>query len=210
MIVLFDRAHGANVSGKQSPDGTFSEWKWSDEVIPRMIQGLASKGIQAVELVPENTEPGLSVRASRANQYVAKYGVNNVIFISVHVNAAGNGQWKSARGWSAFTSKGKTKSDDIATHLYNAAELYLKDYAKTFTSADGRQKPIRTDFSDGDPDWEENFTVLVKTKCPAVLTENLFMDNKEDLKFLQSEVGKQAIVNLHVEGIASYISALRK
>lgn len=210
MIVVFDRAHGTNVLGKQSPDGTFREWKWSDEIIPRMIQGLAAKGIQAVELVPENTEPGLSTRAARANQYVSKYGVNNVIFISVHVNAAGNGQWKSARGWSAFTSKGKTKSDDIATSLYSAAEVYLQDYAKTFTAADGKQKPIRTDFSDGDPDWEDNFTVLVKTKCPAVLTENMFMDNKEDLKFLQSEAGKQAIVNLHVEGLTNYIHGLKK
>lgn len=28
------------------------------------------------------------------------------------------------------------------------------------------------------------------TKCPAILTENLFQDNKEDVDFLLSEKGK--------------------
>ena len=43
---------------------------------------------------------------------------------------------------------------------------------------------IRRDYSDGDPDWEENFYILSKTQCPAVLTENFFMDNKEDLSLI--------------------------
>lgn len=40
---------------------------------------------------------------------------------------------------------------------------------------------------------------------PAVLTENLYQDNKEDVAFLESGEGAQAIINLHVEGIFRYL-----
>lgn len=46
----------------------------------------------------------------------------NVILISIHCNAAGNGQWLNARGWSAFTSRGTTRADTIANFLYTEAE----------------------------------------------------------------------------------------
>ncbi len=39
----------------------------------------------------------------------------------------------------------------------------------------------------------------------TALTENLFHDNAQDLAFLESYVGKRAIVNLHVEGIIHYL-----
>lgn len=46
--------------------------------------------------------------------------------------------------------------------------------------------------------------------CPAVLTENLFQDNKEDVDFLLSEEGKQLITKVHVDGILSYIKSVKK
>ena len=60
---------------------------------------------------------------------------------------------------------------------------------------------IRTDMSDGDRDWEEDFYILRKSWCPAVLTENFFMDNHSDLEYLQSHAGKQAVVDTHVGGL---------
>ena len=44
--------------------------------------------------------------------------------------------------------------------------------------------------------------------CPAVLTENFFMDNLQDRDYLQSRAGKQAIVDTHVEGIIEYLESL--
>ena len=60
---------------------------------------------------------------------------------------------------------------------------------------------------DGDPDWEENFYILRKTPCVAVLSENYFMDNKSDLEYLQNQTGKQAIIDTHVEGIEEWIES---
>lgn len=42
--------------------------------------------------------------------------------------------------------------------------------------------------------------------CPAVLTENFFYDSKDDLAFLESDEGKQAVVQLHVDGITNYLA----
>ncbi len=59
--------------------------------------------------------------------------------------------------------------------------------------------------TDGDPDKEAHFYILKHTKCPAVLTENLFQDNREDVAYLLSETGKKTIIGLHVNGILNFI-----
>ena len=43
---------------------------------------------------------------------------------------------------------------------------------------------LRTDYTDGDPDLEKNFYILLHTAAPAVLSESLFMDNQADCDFL--------------------------
>ena len=53
--------------------------------------------------------------------------------------------------------------------------------------------------------WVQSLAMCRDTNCPAVLTENLFQDNLADVEFLLSEAGKEAIAELHVEGIMKYI-----
>ena len=49
--------------------------------------------------------------------------------------------------------------------------------------------------------------ILIKVEVVrAVLTENLFQDNKADVDFLLSDQGRQAIVNLHLKAIEDYIN----
>ena len=95
----------------------------------------------------------------------------------------------------AYTCKGQTESDKLAECLCQAA-------IKNFPS-----RRIRTDMSDGDMDWEEGFYILRKSLCPAVLTENFFMDSRSDLEYLQSRAGKQAVVDTHVEGIVEWLGS---
>lgn len=56
--------------------------------------------------------------------------------------------------------------------------------------------------------WPQELYVLNKTQCPAVLTENLFQDNLDDVDFLLSDEGRHVIESLHVEGIVNYIESL--
>lgn len=197
MKILIDNGHGENTPGKRSPDGILREYLYAREVADAIVRELVKRGYDAERIVRENVDVALTERTRRVNEYCGKAGASNVILISVHCNAAGDGsEWMKARGWSAYTSKGRTKADKLADCLYSIAESVFV----------GQQ--IRKDMSDGDPDWEENFYILQKTKCPAVLTENFFQDNKEDVDFLLSPEGKKQIVKVHVDGIIKYITEL--
>ncbi|MCS2601713.1 MULTISPECIES: N-acetylmuramoyl-L-alanine amidase [Bacteroides] len=198
MKILIDNGHGENTPGKRSPDGKLREYLYAREIAESVERALRAKGYDVERIVHEIIDVPLAERARRVNEICARYGATNVLLVSIHCNAAGNGEWMSARGWSAYTSKGKTKSDELATMLYEEAE-------QNFAG-----QKIRRDNSDGDPDWEENFYILVKTKCPAVLTENFFQDNKEDVAFLNSDEGKQAIIKTHVDAIIKYVTKYGK
>jgi N-acetylmuramoyl-L-alanine amidase len=200
--ILIDNGHGMDTLGKCSPYSAskvepninFYEWEWNREIAIKIVSELMSKGYNASLLVTENNDISLSERVSRVNKICDEYGANNVILISIHANAAGNGtSWMNAKGWSAFTTKGKTKSDEISNYLYEEAENNFSD------------RKIRTDISDGDKDWESNFTIIKNTKCPAVLTENFFYDNVDDVKYILSDEGKKAVIKTHVDGIINYI-----
>ncbi len=191
MKVLIDNGHGANTPGKRSPDGRLREYAYAREIAGRVVFELRKKGIDVEQIVKEEVDVPLSERCRRVNEYKA----SEAILISIHCNAAGGGStWMQARGWEAWTSMGQTKADKLATCLYEAAEKYLPGMK------------IRKDITDGDPDKESGFYILKHTKCPAVLTENLFQDNRTDVDFLLSEAGKRAIVDLHVNGIINYLS----
>lgn len=217
MIVLIDNGHGADTLGKSSPDHKLKEYKKSREIARRLAAELRQDGIDARLLVPEESDISLKERCRRANSVCKENGTGNVVLVSIHCNAAGLGnEWKSAGGWSVYTSPGKTKADELATYIWNAADKELKEYKDRFPVLqakgvyDSKQKPMRADWSDGDPDYEARFYILVNTKCPAVLTESLFQDNKADCDFLLSEEGTKAIVALHAEGIRNYINAQSK
>ena len=196
MKILIDNGHGIQTKGKRSPDGKFLEYAYTREIARQVVTELKNKGYDAELLVPEEDDIPLSERVRRTNAHCQAFGKTNVILISIHVNAAGDGtKWMNATGWSCYTCKGQTESDRLADCLYKAAVQILKNQV------------IRTDYArDGDADWEENFYILRHSLCPAVLTENFFMDNRDDLEYIQSRAGKQAVVDTHVEGILDYLN----
>lgn len=190
-VVILDNGHGIETPGKRSPDGSFLEWKWTRAFVQKLKLELELLGYLVFDIVTEDTDVGLTKRANRANEIITKYGSKNCIFISVHCNAAGNGEkWYNAEGWAAYTTVGNNNSDKLAECLCDACETV--------------GVKLRTDKSDGDKDWEENFTVIKKTNCPAVLTENMFMDSKKDVDFLTSEEGIEKLINIHLIGIQNY------
>ena len=184
MKILIDNGHGSNTPGKCSPDGRLREYSYTREIAGRVVFELCKLGIDAELVVKEEVDVPLVERCRRVNEYKA----SEAILISIHCNAAGNGS-----SWEAWTSVGQTKADKLADYLYEAAEECLLGMK------------IRKDMADGDPDKESGFYILKHTKCPAVLTENLFQDNREDVDFLLSEEGKRTIVSLHVKGICKYL-----
>lgn len=210
MIILIDNGHGSNtekngkfspkldstvqVDGKFTNNGRFREWKYNRVIAKKVVQELKSSGYDARLVVPEDTDISLSERIRRINTICNKNGAKNVILVSIHSNACGNGSsWMQANGWEAYTTKGKTKSDTLAECIYNEAEKEFKN------------RKIRKDMSDGDKDKESDFYIIKKSYCPSVLTENFFYDNKDDLKYLTSDEGVESVVRVHVNGIKEAI-----
>lgn len=195
MKILIDNGHGVDTAGKRSPDSSLREYKYAREIAEKVVSELKKRGFDAERIVTEENDISLKERCRRVNALCDKLGTKNVILVSVHCNAAGNGsQWLNARGWSAHVSlNASVNSKTFARALITAAEdegLKVRKYAHQM------------------PYWEQNLAICRDTKCPAVLTENLFQDNKEDVAFLLSEQGREAITRVHVKGIIEFLKTV--
>lgn len=194
MKILIDAGHGIDTLGKRSPDGQFREYLWNREIADIVAEDLGIDGYDVSLVVTETNDISLKTRVNRVNAYCSQLGANNVILISIHANAAGNGQtWMNAQGWSCYTTKGLTKSDQLAECMYDSFE-------RSFPN-----KKIRKDMQDGDRDWEENFYLIQKTRCTAVLLENFFYDNKEECQWMMQEGVKVRIAMAIEQGIKDYV-----
>lgn len=229
MTVVVGTAHRRRLRGKQSPDGRLREYAYSRRVAAEVCAALRQRGCKCeVDLMDADlprqmqapvekveTQRELAMRVNLVNELCRQQGAGRVLYVSIHNDAIGtDGKWHDCGGWSCLTTPGTTKSDLLAECLYDAAEVCLGDYKERFAilKKQGvygkKQQPIRTNESDGDRDFESGLKVLRGTQCPAVLTENLFQDNRKDVDFLLTDAGRQAIVALHVEGIVKYIESL--
>lgn len=197
MKILIDNGHGFDTQGKQSPDGRLKEYAFARDIAKRVVKCLQCKGYDAQRIVEEENDISLSMRCKRVNDICRKVGAKNVLLVSVHSNAAGaDRKWHNAKGFSAHVgTNASNNSKKLATCLWDKAiELGLKG-----NRAVPKEKFI-----------VQNLAMCRDTLCPAVLTENLFYDNQEDLEYLLSEEGKAAITKVHVDGIISYINGLTK
>lgn len=191
IIIILDNGHGVNTPGKCSPDKSLLEYKWAREMVDLLIKEFEQHGIKAVKLVPEETDISLSQRVRRANQ-IYKDNNKQAILISVHCNAAGaDGKWHNASGWSVFVAQNaSSNSKRLAKCLYEQAEK---------NKLQGNRSVPKEKY------WVQSLAMCRDTNCPAVLTENMFQDNKEDVKLLLSPEGKKRIVDTHVQGVLAYL-----
>lgn len=193
MIILIDNGHGRETPGKRSPDGRLREYAWAREIARRIAIALQREGIDARLLVPETTDIPLSVRTRRVNEVCKAEGARNVCLVSIHNNAAGaDGRWHDARGFAVYVSNNAGQGSRRL-----AAEFYAGAKARGLT---GNRATPPQGF------WQASLAMCRDTKCTAVLTENLFQDNREDVAFLLSNEGKTTIVDLHVNAILNYIA----
>ena len=195
LVIILDCAHGADVKGKCSPDGTHREYKWSRLICGKLRDKLESLGYRVEYTNKTENEIGLSQRKNIANNI--KIDSDQVKFlISLHNNAAGNGSnWTNATGFEIFTSKGQTLSDKFA-------QVIMSNLQKDFPESNGFKH--RVDLTDGDLDKEENFTVLMGNYY-GILLEWLFQDNKEDVKLLNDEIINNKLIDSLVISI-NYIN----
>lgn len=190
--ILIDNGHGVNTPGKCSPDGRLREYAYAREIALRVCNGLRRLGYDAERVVEEECDVPLKVRCQRVNDICKNVGTKNVVLVSIHNNAAGgDGKWHEARGFSAHVGmNASAKSKALAQYIWNEALLQgLKG---------NRCVPYEKYVA-------QNLAICRETKCPAVLTENLFQDNKEDVDLLLSGEGKEKVTAVHVNAIVEFI-----
>lgn len=150
-------------------------------VINRAIGAMVKKALIAKRIdyavVSDDVEDtSLEQRVRTADAIYAKD--KRAVFLSIHSNAGGG------TGWELFSGPGQTDSDKIV----KVFERFYRDMGKMF-----KFRGVK----------EENFYVLRKTDCPAILVENLFFDNINDAQFLISAEGQQHIADIIVAAIVA-------
>lgn len=191
--LIFDNGHGIDTPGKRSPDGRLLEWSYTREIVKDVADYFQNYGIPVEILVEEEKDITLPVRCARVNSIVAEHPQEQCLLVSVHVNAAGHlNQWLRPRGWQVHVGKNASNASRVLASNFTGAARELGAKVRVPT-----QKDLY---------WENNFYILTHTKCPAVLTENFFLDNKEDVEMLLSEEGKALVENIHIVGISKYLN----
>jgi N-acetylmuramoyl-L-alanine amidase len=154
--------------GEFHGDGWFYEGVFNRILTNRIAAKLTNLSVPNIIVSHEYLDISLHYRVDLANWYHKNY--KKGLFISNHANASSSGR---ARGFEVYTTRGKTKSDEVATLHYKNVQDLLGDRIK-----------YRPERSDGDVDREANFFVIKNTAMPAILVEHLFFDNFDDASLL--------------------------
>ena len=191
ITIMLDNGHGKETYGKASPDNRLKEWKWAREMVAMINEALTKEGYQVIVVTPEDIDISVPERCKRINAVCAK----NVLAVSVHVNAAGDGtQWHNANGFLAFICAAASTNSRILAKAISDEAYKMGLKGNRWVPAGG----YRTG----------EFMICTGTRCPTVLTENMFMDNEKDIEFLLSAEGMQKLCDAHVNGIIKYIEQL--
>ena len=160
-------------------------------MISRLVENYLLKVGYEVKLTRTEREQAetddLSYRTALANGWDAD------IFISLHCNSAAN---QSAEGYEVWTSPGNTLGDKLATRIYGQIAAEFPDRAG------------RTDYSDGDPDKESRFYVLVHTDAPACLVEMAFISNDAEAALLVDAAWQDRYARAIARGVTDYFVAM--
>ena len=194
MKILIDNGHGIDTKVKRSPDGLLQEWAWNREVAALIVASLKDNRLDASLLVQETRDVSLYERVRRVNCECKRLGASNVVLVSIHVNAAGcDGKWHTARGFLPYVAPNAGQgSRRLARFLYEEVAEKRGLKGNRWISKDKCAV--------------KSLAMCRETMCAAVLTENLYMDNREDCAYLLTDEGKATIVEGHVAAIRRWLN----
>jgi len=185
--IFIDPGHGGSDPGAVGLYGT-KESYINLLVAHALDDALMEEGFYRISLSREGDRfVSLRGRSDEAN----KMGAG--AFISIHCNANINRQ---AHGFEIYTTPGVTRSDALATSIYEEWE----------TSFPGRR--VRPDWADGDPDKEANYSVLRNTKMPAVLVELDFISNPKVEEWLNIKTNQKAMAETIARGVKNWVQGV--
>lgn len=192
-IVVIDPGHGGGIAKPGTTAGTSGIY-YGKEVTEREINLKIAKELKQ-RLEGDSIEVYLTRekdifvhnrdRASFANK------LNADLYISIHCNSNKN---TSPRGFTCLypNNHDSKQSRELANEIYyDMTEFYSYEHFAMFP---GHRIP-----------YSSNETVLTKTNMPAVLIENGFMSNKEDLEILVDDKNLGNIANTLAYSIRNWL-----
>lgn len=182
---MLDAGHGYNTPGKRSPDG-MREYEFNRAVANYAKQLLENyKNVTVYLSHSDQRDISLKARTDKANS------LNVDIFVSIHANAFGGGDWNNVSG--------------IETYVYPtrppvAFQLAQKIQRNLVISTGLENRGVKT----------ADFHVLRETEMDAVLVESGFMTNRNDIKLLRSETYRRTVAEGIVKALAQQFSLQTK
>lgn len=176
VLIVVDPGHGGDDPGATGFD--LIEKDLTLKISKRIVTEMLRYQC-TVRLTRKNdSSVSLAARADLANSLKADF------FLSIHINAGGG---------SGFESYIYRQAPDVSARYQDAIHSQIVSYLKQYGEADrGRKKA--------------GFAVLRLTKMPAVLLENLFIDNSKDAHLLADQpfiAGLSYSIALGVAGVLS-------
>lgn len=180
MKIVLDAGHGGTDSG--AVGNGLREKDLTLNIVKKIGDLLAEyEGVEVHYTRTDDRFLELSERAAIANKLKAD------LFLSVHINAGGG------TGFESYVYNGNVSSATIAYQNVIHSEIM-----KAIGNVTDRGKK------------RANYAVLRETNMPAILTENLFIDNTNDAGKLKSEQLLLQIAHGHVEGLVKAFGLKKK
>ena len=174
--IVLDAGHGGKDPGANNGDAIEKEITLS---IAEMTQEILEDAGYKVKLIrDDDCFVELTERSEIANRKNAK------VFVSIHCNSSEDGEGK---GIETFYTEQKGEADEnLATLLHEAIIKYTEAVDRGVKTAD--------------------YTVLVRTKMPAVLIETGFLTNSTECELLTDEDYQRKLAEGIAEGIILYLN----
>lgn len=150
-----------------------------------------------------------------ASAFINSYYNNNggegsCIVINIHSNAASNveDKWSNGNRWEIYCKGGNATDNNYVNESNLLAECIAKSVSEYLSGNDfnpvvnGKAMTVEDKPKTFGKRYPEIGDMLVTP--PAVLSENLFHDTKEHVRFLGTRKGREILVNAHVDGIEKF------
>ncbi|MGM9552400.1 MAG: N-acetylmuramoyl-L-alanine amidase [Clostridia bacterium] len=184
-VVVIDPGHGGTDPGAIYPIGSSNPSAREKDItlnIALKIKAiLTNAGVKVVMTREGDTYPTLPERVELANS------INADLYVSVHCNAMEN----------------KNEIDGAQVYYHSSSATGKKIASIVYEKIINYTGMTRRGIQDG-----SSLYVLKNTTMPAILTEGGFITNEKDRKYLNTELGRQAMANAIADGIMEALSLL--
>ena len=201
--VAIDAGHGGSDPGAR---GVVEDKQVTAATAAALLQWLE----QDSNYIPLQTREGFDATATPAQRAAAASAQSPQLLLSIHGNSAANGS--TASGFECYPAvPGRTWHQEgfyfarlLAGGMQSiGARLRGRGGVRYIYYLENDQKQlVENTYTQVRP--ERSFTLLEDVDCPAVLAEQCFVTNTEDVKRFGSEEGCKAVARIYYEAICAY------